>query len=114
MKITFGGTKSCTGRGEFTDSYGQRCIIQPSSSAEEPKIHLGASEQRQRLALVMAVVAIVMVDGFCALAGLMVAQSDEVNLVGTAKRYGNDGWVKAVDRDHHIVTLTKQFDRNLP
>lgn len=42
MKIVFGGTPSCTGRGEFTDSYGQKCIIQPSSSADGAKIHFGA------------------------------------------------------------------------
>jgi hypothetical protein len=42
MKIVFGGTPSCTGRGEFTDVYGQKCIIQPSSSAEGARIWLGA------------------------------------------------------------------------
>lgn len=40
--------KGVTGRGfgffEFTDSYGAECSIQESSSAEEPKIWLGASE----------------------------------------------------------------------
>lgn len=40
--------KKPTGRGfncyEFTDSYGAECSIQESSSAEEPKIWLGASK----------------------------------------------------------------------
>lgn len=42
MKIEFGKNPMVTGRGEFTDAYGQKCIIQPSSSAEEAKIHVGA------------------------------------------------------------------------
>ena len=42
MKIIFGEMKECTGRGTFTDSYGQKCIIQPSSSADGAKIHFGA------------------------------------------------------------------------
>lgn len=44
MKIVFGQTSGYTGRGEFTDSYGQKCIIQPSSSADEAKIHLGVRD----------------------------------------------------------------------
>ena len=42
MKITFGQNPMCTGRGEFTDGSGQKCIIQPSRSAEGAHIWLGA------------------------------------------------------------------------
>lgn len=47
--IEFGKTKSCTGRGEFEDAYGQRCMIQPSSSAETARIHLGAFDKGPHL-----------------------------------------------------------------